>query len=263
MYFVISPAKNLNQHITASVSNHTQPALLDAAASLMRESLRTKSVSELQTLMRISEKLAQLNHQRHQDWHTPFTKHNAHPAVYLFSGDVYQGLDVATLDQGGVDYLQQHLGILSGLYGLLRPLDLIQAYRLEMGTKLENSKGKHLYDYWHDLVTPLVEQRCRELSATPTLINLASEEYFKVIDTQHLNAKIITPRFEDEKNGVYKVIGFYAKKARGLMVRYAASQRCQIADELKSFDAEGYHFDVGASDAQTWVFRRSAATRDG
>ena len=187
---------------------------------------------------------------------------NAQPALYLFEGEVYTGLDGYALDKASVEYVNAHVGILSGLYGVLKPLDLIQPYRLEMGTALENPKGKNLYTFWDDAITQVVNERVQAVQGDedkPVLVNLASNEYFKAIKKAALRAQVITPRFEDEKNGAYKVISFYAKKARGLMVKYAAENHITDAEGLKGFDLAGYYYCEAASDAKTWTFRRDAA----
>lgn len=256
MYFLLSPAKSLNEtdDIPINVGNHySQPALINASQTLMKQ-LKQLEPIELMELMGISDDLAQLNAKRNQDWQTPFSADNAKPAIYLFDGDVYTGLDAYGLDKQAVMYLNEHVGILSGLYGLLKPLDLILPYRLEMGTRLKNTKGNNLYEFWGSQISELMNQR---LSDDNTVINLASNEYVKAIDKKTLNANIITPRFEDHKNGQYKVISFYAKKARGMMVRYAADNQLSNPDELKGFDWDGYSYVKDASDDKTWVFRRN------
>lgn len=270
MYFLLSPAKSLNESdaVPVNVGNHySQPALIEHSCELMAQ-LKQLEPTDLQTLMSISDELAQLNAKRNQDWHTPFTDSNAKPAAYLFAGDVYTGLDMYGLNKDAVIYSNQHVGILSGLYGLLKPLDLIQAYRLEMGTQLHTDKGDTLYEFWGDAISELINQRLAELAAddhsntnnskddTGVLVNLASNEYFKAVNKKALNARIITPRFEDCKNGNYKVISFYAKKARGLMVRYAAEQQLSDIEGLKAFDLAGYYYVDELSDDKTWTYRR-------
>ncbi len=254
MYFVLSPAKNLNETADAPLTQHSQPALL-AEAEILMETLRTLAPQDIARLMSVSDKIALLNTERNQQWHTPFTLHNAKQAVYLFNGDVYEGLDAHHLPPAATDYLQQHVGLLSGLYGLLRPLDLIQPYRLEMGTKLANPRGHDLYAFWGNRITQLLQQRLEE-QGDAVLVNLASQEYFKSVRTDELQAEIITPVFKDQKNGSYKVISFYAKRARGLMVRYAAEHGLQDAEQLKAFDWEGYAYNAAASSAHEWVFLR-------
>ncbi|MGP9690028.1 peroxide stress protein YaaA [Psychrobacter sp. AOP22-C1-C5] len=268
MYFLLSPAKSLNETdaIPVNLSNHySQPELIEHSQDLMKI-LKSKEPTDLQALMSISDDLAQLNAKRNQEWRwskeQPFTDetsgNTAKPAGYLFDGDVYTGLDMYNMDKDTAIYVNEHLGILSGLYGVLKPLDLIQPYRLEMGTKLKNERGDNLYEFWGDEVTNTINKRMAN-SEDNVLINLASNEYFKSVKKKALNAKIITPRFEDEKNGQYKVISFYAKKARGLMVKYAADNKLINAEQLKQFDLAGYCYCKEASDDKTWVFRRDTA----
>ena len=254
MLFVISPAKNLNENQTAPVAAYSQPDLLADAAVLMDE-LRRLAPQDIAKLMHVSDKIALLNAERNAAWQPPFTPENAKQAVYLFNGDVYEGLAAESQPPAGVDYLQAHLRILSGLYGLLRPLDLIQPYRLEMGTALANPRGKNLYEFWGDTIAEALNRALAE-QQTDTLINLASQEYFKSVSGK-LKARVITPVFKDEKNGQYKVISFYAKRARGLMVRYAAEQQISEPEELKAFDLEGYAYNAAASNEKEWVFLRA------
>ena len=266
MYFLLSPAKSLNEKdaLPVNLGNYySQPELIEHAQVLMKD-LKAKEPIDLQELMSISDDLAQLNAKRNQDWawsaNTPFTGDNAKPAGYLFDGDVYTGLDMYHMDKDTAIYVNEHLGILSGLYGVLKPLDLIQPYRLEMGTKLKNDRGDNLYEFWGEEVTKTINARMAD-SEDKVLINLASNEYFKVIKKKALNAQIITPRFEDEKNGQYKVISFYAKKARGLMVKYAADNKLTNAEQLKQFDLAGYYYVDELSDDKTWTFRRDKASQ--
>ena len=266
MYFLLSPAKSLNEKdaLPVNLGNcYSQPELIEHAQGLMKD-LKAKEPIDLQELMSISDDLAQLNAKRNQDWawsaNTPFTGDNAKPAGYLFDGDVYTGLDMYHMDKDTAIYVNEHLGILSGLYGVLKPLDLIQPYRLEMGTKLKNDRGDNLYEFWGEEVTKTINARMAD-SEDKVLINLASNEYFKVIKKKALNAQIITPRFEDEKNGQYKVISFYAKKARGLMVKYAADNKLTNVGHLKQFDLAGYYYVDELSDDKTWTFRRDKASQ--
>ena len=266
MYFLLSPAKSLNEKdaLPVNLGNYySQPELIEHAQGLMKD-LKAKEPIDLQELMSISDDLAQLNARRNQDWawsaNTPFTGDNAKPAGYLFDGDVYTGLDMYHMDKDTAIYVNEHLGILSGLYGVLKPLDLIQPYRLEMGTKLKNDRGDNLYEFWGEEVTKTINARMAD-SEDKVLINLASNEYFKVIKKKALNAQIITPRFEDEKNGQYKVISFYAKKARGLMVKYAADNKLTNVGHLKQFDLAGYYYVDELSDDKTWTFRRDEASQ--
>jgi cytoplasmic iron level regulating protein YaaA (DUF328/UPF0246 family) len=266
MYFLLSPAKSLNEKdaVPINLGNYySQPELIEHSQVLMKN-LKAKEPIDLQELMSISDDLAQLNAKRNQDWawseNKPFTDNNAKPAGYLFDGDVYSGLDMYQMDKETAIYVNEHLGILSGLYGVLKPLDLIQPYRLEMGTKLKNERGDNLYEFWGEAVTDAINARMAD-SDDKVLINLASNEYFKVIKKKALNAEIITPRFEDEKNGQYKVISFYAKKARGLMVKYAADNQLTNAEQLKQFDLAGYYYVDELSDDKTWTFRRDEASQ--
>ncbi len=266
MYFLLSPAKSLNETdaIPVNLSHYySQPKLIEHSQILMKN-LKAKEPIDLQELMSISDDLAQLNAQRNQDWswnvNTPFTEDDAKPAGYLFNGDVYSGLDMYGMDKDTAIYANEHLGILSGLYGVLKPLDLIQPYRLEMGTKLKNERGDNLYEFWGEEVTKTINARMGD-SKDKVLVNLASNEYFKVIKKKALNTEVITPRFEDEKNGTYKVISFYAKKARGLMVKYAAENKLTKAEQLKQFDLAGYYYVDDASDDKTWTFRRDGVSQ--
>ena len=266
MYFLLSPAKSLNETeaLPINLGNYySQPELIEHSQTLMK-TLKSKDPIDLQELMSISDDLAQLNAQRNQDWswsaNAHFTDDNAKPAGYLFDGDVYTGLDMYGMDKDTAIYINKHLGILSGLYGLLKPLDLIQPYRLEMGTKLKNERGDNLYEFWGEEVTNTINARMAD-SNDKVLVNLASNEYFKSVKKKALDAEIITPRFEDEKNGQYKIISFYAKKARGLMVKYAADNKLINAEQLKKFDLAGYYYVDDASDDKTWVFRRDAASQ--
>lgn len=268
MYFLLSPAKSLNETdaVPVNLGNYySQPELIAHSQSLMKV-LKSKEPVDLQELMSISDDLAQLNATRNQQWRwsedQPFTDdesgNKAKPAGYLFDGDVYTGLDMYNMDKETSIYVNEHLGILSGLYGVLKPLDLIQPYRLEMGTKLKNERGDNLYEFWGEEITDVINARMAD-SNDKTLINLASNEYFKAVKKKVVDANIMTPRFEDEKNGQYKVISFYAKKARGLMVKYAADNKLTSAEQLKDFDLAGYYYCIETSDDKTWVFRRDAA----
>ena len=264
MYFLLSPAKSLNETDEVPVnlgSYYSQPELIEHSQALMKI-LKSKEPIDLQELMSISDDLAQLNAERNQQWSwsedKPFDDQNAKPAGYLFDGDVYTGLDMYHMDKETAIYVNEHLGILSGLYGVIKPLDLIQPYRLEMGTKLKNERGDNLYEFWGEEVTHVINARMAD-SDDKVLVNLASNEYFKSVKKKALNAEIITPRFEDEKNGNYKVIAFYAKKARGLMVKYAADNKLTNAEQLKQFDLAGYYYVDELSDDKTWTFRRDEA----
>ncbi|SMC26854.1 hypothetical protein SAMN02745857_02616 [Andreprevotia lacus DSM 23236] len=250
MLMLISPAKTLDYQSPLPTPHHTEPAFLPQAQRLI-DVLRPLPPAELSRLMQISDELAVLNAGRYQSWQTPFTPANARAAVFAFMGDVYEGLDSHSLDARGRDYLEKHLRILSGLYGLLKPFDLIQPYRLEMGTRLVNPAGKDLYAFWGETITQTINA-----GKPGVVVNLASEEYFKAVKPKLLNAPVITPVFEDYKGGRYKIISFYAKRARGLMVRYAALHGVCDVQALKQFDFEDYRFVPEASEDKTWLFRR-------
>jgi cytoplasmic iron level regulating protein YaaA (DUF328/UPF0246 family) len=213
------------------------------------------SPAQIGSLMSISDTLAALNATRYATWSRRFTKRNAKQSVLAFDGDVYGGLDAVSLSAAQLEYAQSHLRILSGLYGVLRPLDLMQAYRLEMGTRLANSRGKDLYAFWGELVTKSLTKTIAA-NKSEALVNLASEEYFKVVKPSLLSVPIVTPVFEDWKGERYKIISFHAKRARGLMARYAALKGIREPERLKSFDSEGYAFDESVSSETKWVFRR-------
>ncbi|MDB2705344.1 peroxide stress protein YaaA [Pseudomonadota bacterium] len=251
MLLVISPAKTLDFETAPVTKVHSQPRFLKQSQQLIDE-LQHLSVQEVATLMKLSDKLAGLNVARFQTWQTPFDLENAKQAVLAFKGDVYTGLDTDSLDDSDLEFAQQHLRILSGLYGVLKPLDLMQAYRLEMGTKFANEKGKDLYQFWGDTIRESLESELTD----GVLINLASNEYFKAAQAKKLNAKIITPVFKDLKNGQYKIISFYAKKARGLMSRYIIQQRIEDPEQIKQFDTDGYRFSSEMSSGDDWVFIR-------
>lgn len=254
MILVLSPAKRLDYATAPVTATHTEPRLLDESARLIKR-LRQLAPAEIASLMALSDPLATLNHARYADWHRPFTPANARQAVLAFDGDVYEGLQAATLDSQSMDWLQAHVRILSGLYGLLRPLDLMQAYRLEMGTKLANPRGKDLYAFWGERISELLKADLKA-AKSQVLVNLASEEYFKSVQPKLLDLPVIQPVFEDWKTGRYKIISFFAKRARGLMTRYAAEHRLQDVEMLKQFDRDDYAFVAEASDDTRWVFRR-------
>ena len=252
MKIVISPAKSLNYEKTVPVTTYTEPQFLKQAATI-QNTLKKKKPSQLSELMDISAKLAELNWQRNQDWHLPFTAENARQAVYAFDGDVYTGLDVYTLPEDKISILQERLRILSGLYGLLKPLDLMQAYRLEMGTAMPVGKNKNLYEFWKKTITKALND---ELQKDELFLNLASNEYFSAVDAKMLKVPLITPEFKDYKDGKLKMISFFAKKARGLMVRYIIDTNAETLDDLKGFNYEGYAFDANLSKGNTLVFTR-------
>lgn len=254
MLALISPAKTLDYETALPSSNFTQPRLLDQSEQLI-EVCRELSASQLASLMSVSEKIAQLNVARFQDWQTEFDLANARQAIFAFKGDVYTGLDAYALSDPQLDFAQQHLRMLSGLYGLLRPLDLMMPYRLEMGTKLHNPRGSNLYEFWGKRITDLIQQDLQQANSN-ILLNLASDEYYKAVKESALDAQIVKPVFLDQKNGKYKVISFYAKKARGLMARFVIEQQIQQVEDLKAFNSEGYYFDAENSNAKELVFKR-------
>ena len=238
MKIVISPAKSLNFESDLPTKRGTQPKFLEEAETLNKK-LSRKTKKAIGKLMSISKNLADLNYQRFNDFEVPFTKSNARPAIYTFDGDVYTGLDAYTIPTDKLDKLQDSLRILSGMYGILRPLDLMQAYRLEMGTKLKIGRKENLYEFWGETLT---NELNKELEDDELFINLASNEYFKVVKPKLLKVPIITPVFKDFKNGKLKVISFFAKKARGLMVRYIIDKDVKTIEDLKGFDYEDYGF---------------------
>lgn len=238
MKIVISPAKSLDYETELPVSRATQPVFQKEAEEI-NKSLRQQSPAQLSKLMSISDNLAQLNWERNQQFKLPFTTENSRPAVFAFNGDVYTGLDAYSIPEARVDRLQERLRILSGLYGLLKPLDLIQPYRLEMGTSFAVNGSKNLYDFWKEKITAQLNE---ELQDGEVFVNLASNEYFKAINKKDLKVPVITPAFKDWKNDKLKVISFFAKKARGAMVRYIIDSGAETAEDLKGFDWEGYRF---------------------
>lgn len=254
MIFLISPAKSLDFDTPPVTAEYSQPLFLERSARLV-EQLQQLSPAELSRLMGISDALAALNAARYAEWAPPFTPGNAKQAALAFAGDVYEGLAAATLPPAALAWCQQHLRILSGLYGLLKPLDLIQPYRLEMGTRLGNPAGKDLYAFWGEDITRALNAELPG-AGPAVLVNLASEEYFKAVKPKLLKARIVQCVFEDWKSGRYKIVSFYAKRARGLMVRYAASHGLVQPEGLQGFDLEGYGFVPEVSDADTYIFRR-------
>ncbi len=258
MIFVLSPAKALDYETPPTTLRFSEPEYLDHAAELIA-GLRELSHAEVARLMDLSDQLAALNVARYAQWSQPFSPANAKPAVLAFNGDVYDGLDARTLNESQLDYAQQHLRILSGLYGLLKPLDLMQPYRLEMGTRFKNARGKDLYTFWGMTQTEAFNRllaREDEAGRAPVLVNLASEEYFKSVKPARLKGRLLNLGFEDWKGGRYKIISFYAKRARGLMARYAITHAVEDVEQLKDFGSDGYAFAPEASDDSRWVFRR-------
>lgn len=254
MLTIISPAKTLDMETPVPHSLSSFPDHL-AKSQKLASAVQKLSLGQLSKLMGISNNLAQLNKERYSRWHTPYTKEEAKQAVFAFRGEVYTGLDIDTFEEEDINYTQNHLRILSGLYGILRPMDLILAYRLEMGTKLKVDKLDNLYSFWGSLITDSIQEELKAQNAS-TLINLASNEYYKSIDKKRLKARIITPVFKDYHNGLYKIITFYAKKARGLMCRYIMKNRISEAEELKHFDLEGYYYSDPLSNDKQFVFTR-------
>lgn len=253
MLTLLSPAKSLDFETPPRTNSATQPAMLDRS-QLLVDSLRDLSAKNLSSLMGISQRLGTLNHERFANWHTPFTKTNAKQAVLAFKGDVYRGLDIQSFSANDFKFAQKHLRILSGLYGLLRPLDLIQPYRLEMGTRFKNRHGKDLYAFWGDDIAERLNKQLRSLKSG-TVVNLASIEYFKSVNTTALNADVVSPAFKDLKNGNYKIISFYAKKARGMMAAWIIQNRIEDAGQLKEFAVGGYRYssDLSAPGEPTFV----------
>lgn len=256
MLIVISPAKTLDYQSPLAIKRFTQPRFIDQSQQLIAAA-RQLSAVQIGRLMSISDKLADLNALRFAQWQPEFTPDNARQAILAFKGDVYTGLNANTLKEEDFDFAQRHLRILSGLYGVLRPLDLMQPYRLEMGIKLKTERANNLYDFWADQITDALNAAFKSNEDDNVLINLASDEYFKSVNIGHLNAQIIKPVFLDEKNGKYKVISFYAKKARGLMTRYIIENRLTKPEQLINFNVQGYRFDPHSSHGQALCFRRS------
>ncbi len=254
MQIIISPAKSLDYETPLDYSKSSTPRLLKESQEIVNK-INTLSINELADLMKISDKLAELNFSRFKHWKYPYDKNMIRQSLFAFKGDVYTGLDAYSLTPEDIEYTNNHLRILSGLYGLLRPLDMIMPYRLEMGTKLEVGEAKNLYKYWGDKITNLLNKDIEENNDN-TLINLASNEYFKSLNTKIINAKIITPEFKDNKNGNYKIISFYAKKARGLMTRFIVKNKITNAEDLQAFDYNGYAFNPRMSTEDKPVFTR-------
>lgn len=254
MLILISPAKTLDYQSPLTTTRYTLPELLDNSQQLIHEA-RKLTPPQISTLMRISDKLAGINAARFHDWQPDFTPANARQAILAFKGDVYTGLQAETFSEDDFDFAQQHLRMLSGLYGVLRPLDLMQPYRLEMGIRLENARGKDLYQFWGDIITDKLNEALAA-QGDNVVINLASDEYFKSVKPKKLNAEIIKPVFLDEKNGKFKIISFYAKKARGLMSRFIIENRLTKPEQLTGFNSEGYFFDEDSSSNGELVFKR-------
>ncbi len=254
MISVISPAKSLNFDDSCSVKMYSQCSFLMDSQLLVND-LKNHSPKQISKLMKVSDNLGVLNAERYNNWSLPFNEENSKQAAFAFQGDVYQGLEIDSFSKDDLNYAQDHFRILSGLYGLLKPLDLIQAYRLEMGTSFQNERGRNLYDFWN---TSITEQLNKELKLIKSqyLLNLASNEYYKVIQPKSLNATIITPVFKDWKNGQYKIISFFAKKARGMMASYQLKNKINNPEDLKNFNTAGYVFNDNMSQGNQLVFTR-------
>ena len=257
MLFLLSPAKTLDYETPSRMKGLSTPPFVSESTELINV-LKTKSVAEIATLMDLSEPLAALNVGRYGVWRPRFTARNSKPAVLAFNGDVYAGLDAVSLSDADLLWAHEHVAILSGLYGVLRPLDRMQAYRLEMGTALANSRGKNLYAFWGDTIAQHLNQRAQR-DASPVIVNLASQEYFHAADRNVLKPRVVECVFEDWKTDRYKVISFFAKRARGLMARFAVQRRLSTPRELQAFDVDGYAFDANVSETDRLVFRRRIA----
>ncbi len=255
MLIVISPAKKLDYDTPAPTEQATLPELLDESKQLI-DILKDYSAERIAGLMKLSDRLAQLNYERYQAWTPKITKDKAKQALFAFKGDVYAGLNADQFEAGDIAFAQDHLRMLSGLYGVLRPLDLMLPYRLEMGTSLPNPRGRNLYDFWGDMITEKLNEALAA-QGDDVLINLASNEYFKAVRPKKLKGRIITPQFKEHRDdGSYKMIGIYAKKARGLMSRYLITERLSDPEQLKAFDYAGYAYNPDLSKGDTWVFTR-------
>lgn len=255
MLFLLSPAKSLNYDPPQGDVPHTKPLFVKESAALI-DILKQKSPQEIAGLMSLSDKLAGLNAGRYVAWSRTFTAKNAKQAVLAFDGDVYDGLNAKTLATDDLAWAQDHLCILSGLYGVLRPLDYMQPYRLEMGTQLVNPRGKDLYQFWGNQISDYLNKRLAA-DKTPVIVNLASQEYFKSVNKKVLKARVVDCVFEDNKGDGFKIISFFAKKARGLMARYATQHRVTLPEQLKGFNLEGYAYVPDVSSPERLVFRRS------
>ena len=255
MLIVISPAKKLDFDSLPQTDDFTIPDCLSDSSELI-DTLRNYSAKQLEKLMHLSTNLAQLNFDRYQDWHLPFKPQNAKQAILTFKGDVYAGMNIESFSDDDLNFTQAHLRILSGLYGLLRPLDLMQPYRLEMGTRLENTRGKNLYEFWGSQITELLNKQLKDIGSQ-TLINLASNEYYKSVKHKDIKGQIITPIFKEKRDdGSYKIIGIYAKKARGMMSAYILKNNMEKAEQIKNFTEAGYSYSPDLSTDTDWVFCR-------
>ena len=257
MLVLLSPAKSLDYATPLRGQVHTNPLFVKQSQQLIKV-LRSYTPPQISQLMDVSDTLAGLNVARYQAWRAKATPQNARQAVLAFDGDVYDGLNARSLDDAALDWAQQHLCMLSGLYGVLRPLDLMQPYRLEMGTRLPTDRGQDLYAFWGDSITDYLNSRQSE-ERDPVVVNLASQEYFKAVKPKRLRARLVECVFEDYKSGVYKIISFNAKRARGAMARFAITQRATRPEQLQAFDVDGYRFQAGLSSSERLVFRRKLA----
>ncbi|MEI2418516.1 peroxide stress protein YaaA [Orrella sp. JC864] len=254
MLFLLSPAKKLDYDTPLRHTQHTQPLFVDQAARLI-ETLKTYSADDIAKLMDLSPALAALNAERYAQWQPSFTPADSRQAILAFNGDVYEGLDAPSLSPAQLDWAQEHVAILSGLYGVLRPLDLMRPYRLEMGTRLPTEAGRNLYEFWGERIAQYLNERLQS-QRTPVVINLASEEYFKAVSAKTLKARVVQCVFQDWKSGAWKVVSFHAKRARGLMARYAIETKAATPEKLQGFASEGYAYDAQASSPDKLVFRR-------
>lgn len=257
MLVLLSPSKTQDFTASSKVAKPTLPALLSESEHLVKE-LQKLPPADIAKLMGVSDKLAELNYGRFGEWHTPFTPQNAKAAALAFKGDVYDGLDAETLKAADWQFAQHSIRILSGLYGVLRPMDLMQAYRLEMKTPLKNPRGKDLYQFWGNRITDLLNHQLAE-EKTDTVINLASNEYFKAVQPKHLNGKLVNVQFKEDKGGQLKIVALFAKQARGMMARHIIDQRVEEPEGLKSFTTAGYRFQPALSGANEFVFARKSA----
>jgi len=253
MLSVISPAKTFGQ-VECATATYTQPVFLKETNKLIRQ-LKQMTANDIADLMNVSAKIAHLNVERYKQWKRTPTANTAQQALAVFQGDVYRSLDISSMNKKDLEFSQNHLRILSGLYGLLRPLDLIQAYRLEMGTRMKNVGSNNLYQFWGDKITEALNEAFKNKKSA-VLVNLASNEYFNAVNPEQLKAKIITPAFKEKRNGNYKVIGISAKRARGAMARYIIKNRLRKVDAIKEFDVDGYLYRKDLSDDKQWVFAR-------
>ncbi|MFT6155014.1 MAG: cytoplasmic iron level regulating protein YaaA (DUF328/UPF0246 family) [Crocinitomicaceae bacterium] len=255
MLMVVSPAKTLDYETELPIHEFTQPEMLEESQQLI-DQLKKLTPTDVASLMKLSDKLADLNVNRFAHWKRPFNADNARPAIYAFKGDVYTGLDAYSFTKKEMEFAQKHLRMLSGLYGLLKPLDLMQPYRLEMGTKFSNNKGTNLYEFWGNTITDKLNEN---LKKNEVILNLASNEYFKSVKIKSLKGEVITPVFKDQKSGQYKIISFYAKKARGMMAQYVIKNKINDVETIKQFDVAGYRFSEVQSKGNDWVFLRAEA----